>query len=119
LAAGTGKFTELLACRDERFSVLAVEPHDEMRQQLALKSLDNVAVANGLSTAMPAPDESVDAVFAAQVRSDFSHSMAGNQPYGSTQAWWHELARQPLPAVSHCHDRRAASRRPWDGAADT
>ena len=28
LAAGTGKFTELLACRDEDFDILAVEPHN-------------------------------------------------------------------------------------------
>lgn len=28
LAAGTGKFTELLAGRDESFDILAVEPHN-------------------------------------------------------------------------------------------
>lgn len=28
LAAGTGKFTELLAARDEVFDILAVEPHN-------------------------------------------------------------------------------------------
>ena len=28
LAAGTGKFTEMLVGRDENFEILAVEPHD-------------------------------------------------------------------------------------------
>ena len=31
LAAGTGKFTELLADRDESFDILAVEPHSGMQ----------------------------------------------------------------------------------------
>lgn len=67
LAAGTGKFTELLAKRKEEFDILAVEPHDEMREQLARKGLKNVKVTDGLSTAIPAEDETMDAVFAAQV----------------------------------------------------
>ena len=67
LAAGTGKFTELLAARPERFDVVAVEPHADMREQLARKSLENVTVIDGLSTAIPAESSSVDAVFAAQV----------------------------------------------------
>jgi len=68
LAAGTGKLTELLAARDEQFDILAVEPHEGMRDQLVRKELKNVRVADGLSTSIPAEDESVDAVFAAQVR---------------------------------------------------
>jgi predicted RNA methylase len=68
LAAGTGKFTEGLAARNERFAILAVEPHHGMREQLARKSLNNVTVVDGLSTAIPAESGSVDAVFAAQVR---------------------------------------------------
>lgn len=68
LAAGTGKFTELLALRQEHFDILAVEPHQEMREQLIRKSLDNVTVTDGLSTAIPADNENVDAVYAAQVR---------------------------------------------------
>jgi len=68
LAAGTGKFTEGLAAREEHFDTLAIEPHDEMREQLVRKSLDNVTVMEGLSTAIPADSGSVDAVFAAQVR---------------------------------------------------
>ncbi|KAF2710288.1 methyltransferase domain-containing protein [Pleomassaria siparia CBS 279.74] len=66
LAAGTGKLTELLAARDEQFSILAVEPHQGMREQLARKNLQNVTVIHGLSTSIPAGDQSVDAVFAAQ-----------------------------------------------------
>lgn len=67
LAAGTGKFTELLAKREEKFRILAVEPHHGMREQLTRKGLQNVTAADGLSTAIPTEDESVDAVFAAQV----------------------------------------------------
>ena len=33
LAAGTGKFTELLVGRDEGFDILAVEPHGGMQIQ--------------------------------------------------------------------------------------
>ena len=33
LAAGTGKFTELLVGRDEVFEILAVEPHSGMQIQ--------------------------------------------------------------------------------------
>lgn len=68
LAAGTGKFTELLAARDEQFAIVAVEPHPDMRDQLARKQLNGVTAADGLSTAIPAASDSLDAVFAAQVR---------------------------------------------------
>jgi ubiquinone/menaquinone biosynthesis C-methylase UbiE len=66
LAAGTGKFTELLAAQEEQFSVAAIEPHQEMRKQLEQKALRNVTVTDGVSTAIPEETESVDAVFAAQ-----------------------------------------------------
>jgi ubiquinone/menaquinone biosynthesis C-methylase UbiE len=68
LAAGTGIFTELLAVREEQFDILAVEPHDEMRAQLTRKALKNVEIADGSSSSIPVEDNSVDAVFAAQVR---------------------------------------------------
>jgi hypothetical protein len=67
LAAGTGKFTDLLAQRKEHYHVVAVEPHDEMRRELEKKSWANVAVKAGLSTRIPLGDESVDGVIAAQV----------------------------------------------------
>jgi Methyltransferase domain len=68
LAAGTGKFTELLAKQDEQFQITAVEPHDDMRNELGRKHLANVNVLNGLATKIPLPDEGVDAVVIAQVR---------------------------------------------------
>jgi SAM-dependent methyltransferase len=68
LGAGTGKFTEILAAREERFNIVAVEPHPAMREQLEHKSLNNVNVVEGSSTAIPVDGGSVDAVFAAQVR---------------------------------------------------
>lgn len=68
LAAGTGKFTELLASRDEGYEIVAVEPHLEMRKVLQDKHLRGVSVHDGLSTDMKfLGDESVDAVIAAQV----------------------------------------------------
>ncbi|KAG8622966.1 hypothetical protein KVT40_007942 [Elsinoe batatas] len=66
LAAGTGKFTEILAKREEGFKIIAIEPHDDMRAVLEKKKLPGVQVLKGLSTEMPVPDESVDAVIAAQ-----------------------------------------------------
>jgi ubiquinone/menaquinone biosynthesis C-methylase UbiE len=44
LAAGTGKFTELLSARPEKFEIVAIEPHDEMRAQLDRKKLQGVTV---------------------------------------------------------------------------
>lgn len=68
LAAGTGKFTELLADRDEEFRIVAVEPHADMRDVLEKKALKGVSVVDGLGTSMPdVADESVDAVTVAQV----------------------------------------------------
>ena len=68
LAAGTGKFTELLAKQDERFQITAVEPHHDMRNELEKKHLSNVNVLNGLATKIPLADKNVDAVVVAQVR---------------------------------------------------
>lgn len=67
LAAGTGKFTDLLLKRPEHFHVTAVEPHDGMRAILEGKGWKDLAIVNGLSTKMPLQDASVDAVVAAQV----------------------------------------------------
>ncbi|KAK5173685.1 uncharacterized protein LTR77_002366 [Saxophila tyrrhenica] len=47
LAAGTGKFTEVLAARDEGYEILAVEPHAEMRRVLEGKGLRGVKVVEG------------------------------------------------------------------------
>ena len=67
LAAGTGKFTELLVQRPEKYNIIAVEPHDGMRQGLEAKKLPNVKVVNGSAERMEAvKNESVDAVIASQ-----------------------------------------------------
>lgn len=67
LAAGTGKFTDGLAKRDEQYEIIAVEPHDGMRQVLTDKKLPGVTVKSGMADSIPLEDESVDAVIAAQV----------------------------------------------------
>ena len=70
LAAGTGKFTELLANRHEWFDIIAVEPHDGMRVELEKKSLGGVRALKGEATNMRGVEsQSIDAVVAAQVRS--------------------------------------------------
>ena len=67
LAAGTGKFTELLARRPEQFEIVAVEPNAGMRLELDKKRLPKVTVLDGLATQIPTEDERFDAVIAAQV----------------------------------------------------
>ncbi|KAG8674509.1 hypothetical protein FPOAC1_000477 [Fusarium poae] len=52
LAAGTGKFTELLAVRPEGYEIVAVEPLDSMRNNLAEKKLPKVDVRPGTATDM-------------------------------------------------------------------
>lgn len=52
VAAGTGKFTEVLAARHEGFEVIAVEPHDEMRAALEAKGLNGVSVRAGRAEAL-------------------------------------------------------------------
>ncbi|RYO80208.1 hypothetical protein DL766_009330 [Monosporascus sp. MC13-8B] len=66
VASGTGKFTELLARRPERFLVKAVEPHDGMRGKLVKKDLPGVEVLAGKAEKMPVDDEWGDACIAAQ-----------------------------------------------------
>ena len=68
LAAGTGKFTELLAARKEGYEILAVEPQADMRKELAKKDLKGVKIMDGNAANMPIESQSVDAVVAAQVR---------------------------------------------------
>lgn len=69
LAAGTGKFTELLSSREEEYEILAVEPHEAMREQLSKKSLKGVRVLDGTAESMSAVgDGEVAAVVASQVR---------------------------------------------------
>jgi ubiquinone/menaquinone biosynthesis C-methylase UbiE len=69
LAAGTGKFTELLSAREEGYEVLAVEPHEGMREQLSKKNLKGVRILHGTAESMSEVGTGeVAAVVASQVR---------------------------------------------------
>ena len=72
LAAGTGKFTEALAGREEQYEITAVEPQGDMRRVLAEKGLRGVSVREGSAEKVGLEDESVDAVVCAQVGMYFS-----------------------------------------------
>ena len=67
LAAGTGKLTELLAERPERFEILAIEPHNEMRGALEAKDLKGVVSRSGTAEETGVEREWADAVICAQV----------------------------------------------------
>lgn len=67
LACGTGKFTELLAKREESYEVLGVEPHAGMRQELVKKSLKGVEVRDGDAGNTGAQEGWADGLIAAQV----------------------------------------------------
>lgn len=66
LAAGTGKFTELLSARPENFEIVAVEPHDKMRAELEQKNLRGVTVVKAAAEDLSNLD---DGIFAAVVAS--------------------------------------------------
>ena len=69
LAAGTGKFTEALSARPEEYEIVAVEPHDDMRQQLSDKKLHRVTVVDGSAEDLEhISDGTFAAVLVAQVR---------------------------------------------------
>lgn len=69
LAAGTGKFTSILAARPEKYEIIAVEPHDDMRKILEGKNLKNVAVVRGTADNMPSVGSGwAQAVVVAQVQ---------------------------------------------------
>jgi ubiquinone/menaquinone biosynthesis C-methylase UbiE len=86
VGAGTGKFTELLVARDESevAGVIAVEPHDGMRETLVGKKLERVVVGKGYATALPLEvgEGKVDGVLIAQAFHWFA-----------TKEALHELAR--------------------------
>ena len=67
LAAGTGKFSEMLSARVEDYEIIAVEPHPEMRSQLEGKRLRRVSLIDGSATKMSVESQTADAVVAAQV----------------------------------------------------
>ncbi|KAL8807515.1 MAG: hypothetical protein Q9182_000680 [Xanthomendoza sp. 2 TL-2023] len=66
LGAGTGKFSQLLAARDEKYDIVAVEPHEEMRKEMEAKKLRGVRVVKGDAYDIPVESQSADAVVAAQ-----------------------------------------------------
>ena len=63
LGAGTGKLTRQL--RGRGLDVIAVEPSEGMREQLA-RAVPGAAVHAGSAEQIPLPDDSVDAVLVAQ-----------------------------------------------------
>ncbi|KAL8737353.1 MAG: hypothetical protein Q9181_001770 [Wetmoreana brouardii] len=75
LAAGTGKFSELLAARDEGYEIIAVEPHEEMRRELEGKELKGVRAVDGNAENMGLDGQSVDAVVAAQPRTTWEATL--------------------------------------------
>jgi len=75
LGAGTGKFTVLLATRDEGYEIVAVEPHAQMRAGLRAKQLRNVAVTEGDAEHVPLEAAWADACVAAQVRGSVAAGM--------------------------------------------
>lgn len=82
LAAGTGKFTEMLVGRDENFEILAVEPHDGMRKELEKKQLIGVKVIEGEASSMAEVEsQSVDAVIVAQAFHWFANKNALEEIY--------------------------------------
>ena len=80
LAAGTGKFTELLSQRPEDYEIIAVEPHTGMREVLVKKGLKGVKVIDGTATNMKDVGTGwADGVVVAQVRRDHVHQRASPQ----------------------------------------
>lgn len=70
LAAGTGKFTEVLAARLEEYEIIAVEPLAPMRDTLAEKKLKGVTVHGGTADKIDVVETGwADGVIAAQVSS--------------------------------------------------
>nr|OQO24333.1 hypothetical protein B0A51_05560 [Rachicladosporium sp. CCFEE 5018] len=110
LAAGTGKFTELLAAREEGYEVVAVEPHQGMREVLEAKGLKGVKVEDGDAESLPFEDESVDAIIAAQAFHWFAtHSILKSlhrvlRPHGALGLIWniehYNEARSHVAATS-------------------
>ncbi|CAD6585348.1 MAG: hypothetical protein ASARMPREDX12_001971 [Alectoria sarmentosa] len=82
LAAGTGKFTELLVGRHEDFEILAMEPNSGMRKELEKKQLMGVKVLEGEAIRMAGVEsQSVDAVIVAQAFHWFANKNALEEIY--------------------------------------
>ena len=70
LGSGTGLFTELIAAREEKYKILAVEPHEGMRGELIKKfggsESSNVKAVDGSAENIPVDEEWGDGVIASQ-----------------------------------------------------
>ncbi|KAL8997865.1 MAG: hypothetical protein Q9169_002947 [Polycauliona sp. 2 TL-2023] len=100
LGAGTGKFTEILAAQDEKYQVIAVEPHKEMRKALDAKRLSTLHVFDGYANAMPVESQSVDAVVAAQSQDRLqSHANSDSTRFATDDAL-EEIYRVLIPGGS-------------------
>ena len=60
-------YTAVLARRPEKYEIIAVEPHEEMREELENKGLKRVESQEGDANAMGVAEEWGDALIAAQV----------------------------------------------------
>ncbi|RMZ14150.1 hypothetical protein D0860_02225 [Hortaea werneckii] len=87
LAAGTGKFTEALVSRGEHYEVIAVEPHDGMREVLEKKQLPRVSVLNGKANSIPLEDDSVDAIVVAQTLTQCSEDYNAPRGHEAATPW--------------------------------
>ncbi|KAL7950584.1 S-adenosyl-L-methionine-dependent methyltransferase [Trichoderma barbatum] len=76
LAAGTGKFTELLSARPEEYEILAVEPTESMRETLVEKKLRGVEVKEGTAEKMDVEDAWADGIVVAQAFHWFANEVA-------------------------------------------
>jgi ubiquinone/menaquinone biosynthesis C-methylase UbiE len=134
LAAGTGKLTRGLV--PSGAEVVAVEPIDEMRAQLA-RAVPGVRALPGTAEAIPLPDGSVDAVTVAQAFHWFDQERAPAEihrvlrPGGALAVLWNArdladplqgaiedllapLREAAAAGAGYRWDREAAS--PWFGA---
>jgi SAM-dependent methyltransferase len=107
LAAGTGKFTEALAAREEGFEILAVEPHADMRKVLVERGLKGVKVVDGTAEDVPVENGWADAVFVAQVGLNlFFHSLTSSLFHCGRQMRSERLVRHISTHVFHTMDPR-------------
>ncbi|MGW2250100.1 class I SAM-dependent methyltransferase [Kitasatospora sp. NPDC001660] len=120
LGAGTGKLTRLLV--DAGLDVVAVEPDEAMRDQLAA-AVPKAAVRAGSAERIPLPDGSVDAVVVAQAWHWFDQNTAVPEiarvlaPGGTLSLIWNvrdesEPWAADLGALMHRSAKQAIDTRP-------